>query len=76
MYWKTFYSVKEIDIELVKAYIFEAVLVDEKFSKRKKENKISGKGSYFLIFISNNSYSFITRNTSATPHACATQPRE
>lgn len=37
VYWKTFYSVKEIDTDLLKAYIFEAVLVDEKTKKQKKK---------------------------------------
>jgi len=36
VYCKTFYSAKEIDIELLKAYIFEAALIDEEASKLKK----------------------------------------
>jgi hypothetical protein len=35
VFWKTFHSVKDIDIDLVKAYLFEAVLVDEEISKKK-----------------------------------------
>jgi hypothetical protein len=37
VYWKTFHSVKEIDIELLKAYIFEAAFVDEEILKKKKK---------------------------------------
>ncbi len=37
VYYKTFHSVKEIDIELLKAYIFEAAYTDEKISKKKKK---------------------------------------
>jgi uncharacterized protein YdhG (YjbR/CyaY superfamily) len=36
VFWKTFHSVKEIDIDLLKAYIFEAVSVDEGYSRKKK----------------------------------------
>ncbi len=35
VYWKDFYSVKDIDVDLVKAYIFEAAYIDEE-KKRKK----------------------------------------
>jgi hypothetical protein len=34
VYWKDFKDVKEIDVELLKAYIYEAVLVDEQKTKR------------------------------------------
>jgi hypothetical protein len=37
VFWKTFHSIKEIDIDLLKAYIFEAVLVDESDSKKGKK---------------------------------------
>jgi molybdopterin-guanine dinucleotide biosynthesis protein A len=37
VYWKTFHSVKEIDIDLLKAYIFEAVSVDEDYNRKKKK---------------------------------------
>jgi hypothetical protein len=37
VFWKTFHSIKEIDVGLLKAYIFEAVLVDEADSKRKRK---------------------------------------
>lgn len=37
VFWKTFHSVKEIDIDLLKAYIFEAALVDEEVSKKKRK---------------------------------------
>jgi hypothetical protein len=36
VYWRDFYSVKDIDIELLKAYIFEAVFIDGEKAKRKK----------------------------------------
>jgi hypothetical protein len=36
VYWKDFYSVKDIDAELLKAYIFEAAFIDEEKTKRKK----------------------------------------
>jgi uncharacterized protein YdhG (YjbR/CyaY superfamily) len=35
MYFKSFYSVKEIDTELLKNYIFEAMFVDEQAAKKK-----------------------------------------
>lgn len=34
VYYKTFHSVKEIDKELLKTYIFEAAIVDQTFSKK------------------------------------------
>jgi uncharacterized protein YdhG (YjbR/CyaY superfamily) len=37
VYWKTFHSVKEIDTDILKAFIFEAVLADEDYSKKKKK---------------------------------------
>jgi hypothetical protein len=37
VYCKTFHSVKEIDIELLKTYIFEAAYTDENISKKKKK---------------------------------------
>jgi len=37
VYWKIFYSLKDIDIELLKAYIFEAALVDEEKVKKIKK---------------------------------------
>lgn len=36
VYWKTFHSIKEIDTDLLKVYIFEAALVDEEIKKNKK----------------------------------------
>lgn len=36
VFWKTFHSIKEIDIPLLKAYIFEAALVDENVGKKKR----------------------------------------
>jgi hypothetical protein len=36
VYYKIFHSLKEIDIELLKAYIFEAAYIDENISKKKK----------------------------------------
>jgi hypothetical protein len=38
VYWKDFYSVKDIDAELLKAYIFEAAFIDEKKRKGKISN--------------------------------------
>lgn len=37
VFWKTFHSVKDIDVDLLKAYIFEAVIVDEDFFKKKRK---------------------------------------
>ena len=37
VFWKTFHSIKEIDVDLLKAYIFEAALVDEADSKKKRK---------------------------------------
>jgi uncharacterized protein YdhG (YjbR/CyaY superfamily) len=36
VYLKIFHSVKEIDVDLLKAYIYEAALVDEEFNRKKK----------------------------------------
>ena len=38
VFWKTFHSIKEIDIDLLKAYIYEAMLVDEEVFKSKKKS--------------------------------------
>ncbi len=36
VYWRDFTSVKEIDVDLLKAYIYEAAAIDEeKLSKKK-----------------------------------------
>ena len=42
VYWKEFHTLKEIDAELLKSYIFEALLIDEQYNKRtsKKISKI------------------------------------
>ena len=37
VYWRDFYDVKDIDTDLLKAYIFEAALIDEKNMKAKKK---------------------------------------
>jgi hypothetical protein len=37
VYWKTFHSIKEIDIDLLKAYIFEAALIDEEQMKKRQK---------------------------------------
>ncbi|MBL0103197.1 MAG: DUF1801 domain-containing protein [Bacteroidetes bacterium] len=34
VYWKDFGNLKEINVELLKAYIYEAVLVDQKLAKK------------------------------------------
>jgi len=39
VYWKDFYSLKEIDTELLKAYIFEAALIDEEKMREKRKKK-------------------------------------
>lgn len=36
VYWRDFYSIKDIDVDLLKAYIFEAVMIDEERRKKKK----------------------------------------
>ena len=36
VYWKDFYSLKEIVTELLKAYIFEAALIDEEKMREKR----------------------------------------
>jgi hypothetical protein len=45
MYWKDFKRIDEIDIELVKSYIFEAILIDEhlKNSRKGKSKKPTGR---------------------------------
>ena len=40
VYWKTFHSIKEIDIDLIKAYIYEAAFIDENMAKEKRASKI------------------------------------
>lgn len=37
VFWKTFHTTKEIDVDLLKAYIFEAVIVDEDTFKKKRK---------------------------------------
>jgi hypothetical protein len=39
VYWKDFTDVKEIEIDLVKAYIYEAVQIDEETANAKKLKK-------------------------------------
>lgn len=39
VYWRDFYDLNEIDTDLLKAYIFEATLVDEEKMRAKKKNK-------------------------------------
>ena len=41
IYWKDFSNIREIDIEVVKSYIFEAVLIDEQL--KNKSNGIQRK---------------------------------
>jgi hypothetical protein len=36
VYWRDFYSVKDIDVDLLKLYIFEAAVIDEERRKKKK----------------------------------------
>lgn len=36
VFWKDFQSIAEIDVDLLRAYIFEAVLVDAQKAKRKR----------------------------------------
>lgn len=37
VYWKDIYSVKEIDTDLLKAYIFEAAIIDGELMKKKRK---------------------------------------
>mgnify|MGYP003449319044 FL=1 len=37
IYWKDFTSIKEIDIELLQAYIYEAIYIDEAHFRKKKK---------------------------------------
>lgn len=37
IYWKDFSSIKEIDIELLQAYIYEAIYIDEAHFRKKKK---------------------------------------
>ena len=37
VYWKDFYSVKEIDVDLLKAFIFEAAIIDQDRKNIKKK---------------------------------------
>jgi hypothetical protein len=36
VYWKDFQSIKEIDVDLIKAFIFEASIIDEEKAKGKR----------------------------------------
>jgi Domain of unknown function (DU1801) len=42
VYWKDFSDLREIDIDLLKSYIFEAALIDEKNKKGKEKNRKIG----------------------------------
>lgn len=37
IYWKDFTSIKEIDVELLQAYIYEAIYIDEAHFRKKKK---------------------------------------
>jgi hypothetical protein len=39
VYWRDFGSIKEIDAELLRAYIFEAALIDEEMMREKAKSK-------------------------------------
>ena len=39
VYWKDFTSITEIDVDLLKAYIYEAALVDEQLKKHRTKPK-------------------------------------
>ena len=43
VYWKDFYTLKDIDMDILLSYIYEAVLVDEEVSKQKKASSASSK---------------------------------
>ena len=36
VYWKDFYSLKDIDTDLIKAYLFEAAYIDQEMKRKKK----------------------------------------
>lgn len=38
VYWHNFTNIKDIDIDLLKAYIFEAAIIDEQLKKTKTNN--------------------------------------
>ena len=40
VYWKDFSDVKEIDADLLKSYIFEAVEIDKEIKKRKNKSEM------------------------------------
>jgi hypothetical protein len=40
VYWKNFSSVKEIDVDLLKSYLFEAAIVDQEHFGKKKKRKL------------------------------------
>jgi len=40
VYWKDYYSTKDIDAELLKAYVFEAAFIDEETKKQKRTKQI------------------------------------
>ena len=37
VYWKDFYNIKDVDVDLLKPYIFEAALVDSAVIKKKNK---------------------------------------
>ena len=41
VYVKTFMDIREIDVDLVKSYIYDAVKIDEQLKKNKKRHKTS-----------------------------------
>lgn len=36
IYWRDFKSIQEIDVDLIKSYIFQAVLIDEQLAENRK----------------------------------------
>lgn len=39
VYWRDFFSVKEINVNLLKAYIFEAAVIDEELNRKKNPSR-------------------------------------
>jgi hypothetical protein len=43
VYWKDFFNLDEVDVPLLKAYLFNAVEIDEEKARLKKQLRIKGK---------------------------------
>jgi hypothetical protein len=45
VYWKDYYEVKDIDVDLLKAYVFEAVEIDHQVNSEKKSKNVNNRNN-------------------------------